>query len=375
LYAERYFDLGPQLNPALSILCPGAAAAFPGGTGPERGRLLLFDLETTGLSGGAGTVAFLAAFARFVPDGEDRAARLRIVQYLLLDYPGEPDFLDLVLGEFAAADGGPVLVSYNGRAFDSQILRTRCLMNAVSPPDAPHLDLVYPARRLWRRSLESCSLAVVEREILGVERGDDLPGSEAPDAWFDYLRRGAAERLQRICEHNVRDLEGLAALLVKVESIASDPVGALQPGGTGGTDPEGLALRWLAAAKSALRGASGGADGLRRTAGILLELAAAAGSYRAAFALAAERSTEGDPAGAAELRVRVAAASGSGEFPPPSPGLRGAACRHLSMDAARRLQDREAALRWAEEGLSVPGLPEGARRALSDLMHRLSDGQ
>jgi hypothetical protein len=69
LYAERYFDLGPQLNPALSILCPGAAAAFPGGTGPERGRLLLFDLETTGLSAAAGTVAFLAAFARFVPDG------------------------------------------------------------------------------------------------------------------------------------------------------------------------------------------------------------------------------------------------------------------------------------------------------------------
>jgi hypothetical protein len=113
------------------------------------GDLLFFDLETTGL-GGAGTVAFLAAFGRLiVPEGapmEGRAGgpwQLRVDQYLLLDFPGEDAFLEALLPEFGspgfpgereAENPRPVVVSYNGKAFDTPLLRTRCLMKGIRAP-------------------------------------------------------------------------------------------------------------------------------------------------------------------------------------------------------------------------------------------------
>ncbi|MDR0388096.1 MAG: ribonuclease H-like domain-containing protein, partial [Treponema sp.] len=80
--------------PSLGILIPDLHRYTPGTAGP--GDLLFFDLETTGLSSGAGTVAFLAAFGRMVPGNPN----LEVTQYLLLDYPGEDDFLEAALAEF-----------------------------------------------------------------------------------------------------------------------------------------------------------------------------------------------------------------------------------------------------------------------------------
>ena len=374
LCSAKIFRLPPALDPALAILCPGAASAFPDGGELDVARLLLFDLETTGLSGGAGTVAFLAAFARFEPAAS--GFRFRLTQYLLLDYPGEGEFLEGVLGEFSSSAAGSVLVTYNGRSFDSQILRTRCLMNAQVPPSLPHLDLVYPARRLWRRRLENCSLVTVEREALGVDRGEDMPGSEAPDAWFDFLKRGESERLLRICDHNLRDLEGLAAVLVRLEEVARGPELAAADAGRAAVDPEGLALRWNSAARTAARveGKFEESAVLRRTARSLLELAAAAGSPRAAFSLSFDCAAAGDAARAAALRASVVRFSGAGGFPPPSPGLRASACRLLAADAFKR-GDPDAALSWVREGLSVPKLPESVRRPLCRLLSRLDADQ
>lgn len=356
------------VDPRFSILCPGSSRAFENEAPLDPERLLFFDLETTGLSSGAGTIAFLAAFARYERK-DTQGYALKIRQYLLLDYPGECDFLDRLLSEFSRGGEEPVLVSYNGRAFDAQILRTRCLMNAVRPPDPPHLDLVYPARRLWRRSLENCSLSTIERDALGLDRGDDLPGSEAPDAWFDFVKRGDPVRLLRICEHNARDLEGLASLLIRVSKIASDPLKAVSVPSRAPVDGESLALRWYAAAKNARGGDS--ETELRGLSRSLLERAAAEGSYRAAFVLAFECAAEGNPARAAALRSFVARAEGAASFSLPSPGLRAAACRRLSLDALRRLRDETLALRWANEGLSLPDLPEGARRDLERLASRI----
>jgi len=172
-------------------------------------RFRFFDLETTGLSRGAGTVAFMAGVGQCMPDGG-----FRVTQLLLTDYPGEATLLE----RFASIMGRTnILVSFNGKCFDSQILMNRSLMNGLRPaylsPDTPHLDLLFPSRRLWKHRTESCRMQVLEREILGFYRTDDLPGSEAPDAWFEFLRGEGTERLQAVGKHNSDDVYSLLLLL------------------------------------------------------------------------------------------------------------------------------------------------------------------
>ena len=183
--------------------------------------LAFFDLETTGLSHGAGTVAFMAGVARFTEPGT-----LSVTQLLLADYPGEPEFLS----RFAALIGsGDALVSYNGKCFDAQILQTRYLMNGMRPaflsPDTIHLDLLFPARRLWKADLGSCRMSDVEAGILGFEREDDLPGSEAPDAWFEFLKTGGADRLCAAGDHNQTDTASLARILFALDSAIDSGTG------------------------------------------------------------------------------------------------------------------------------------------------------
>ncbi|MCL2243842.1 MAG: ribonuclease H-like domain-containing protein [Treponema sp.] len=194
---------------------------------------IFFDLETTGLSGGAGTVAFLAAFGQFSPDG-----KLRVTQYLLLDYPGENDFLEAVLVNFKIERS--VIVSYNGKSFDSNILKTRCLMNGIKPPEYTHADLLHPARRLWKNIITDCSQSSIETQILGLDRKGDMPGSLAPDIWFEFLKTGGTDWLMGICDHNIRDITGLASILCAMFSIAEDPFKAEKYN----INFERLALRW-----------------------------------------------------------------------------------------------------------------------------------
>jgi hypothetical protein len=206
---------------------------------PDPSRLLFFDLETTGLSTGSGTIAFLAAFGRYTPGtsaASSPPAGLQVTQYLLLDYPGEPLFLDAVLEHFA---GDPVVVTYNGKTFDGPLLRTRCLMNGVQPPVYAHADLLHPCRRLWKRLLPSCTQAAIESHVLGTSRDGDLPGSEAPEAWFSFLKTGAADRLIQICDHNLLDIQGLAGIFTALCRLASAPIETLQ---TTPYDLESLAL-------------------------------------------------------------------------------------------------------------------------------------
>jgi uncharacterized protein YprB with RNaseH-like and TPR domain len=255
-------------------------AGARGGLMPEPGDLFFFDLETTGLSGGAGTLAFLAGFGRLAPS----ASSLLVDQYLLLDYPGEDDFIRALLEEFAPPANGvsPLVISFNGKTFDSQILKTRCLMTGRKVPDYFHGDLLHPARRLWKDRLPSCSQSSIETLILGLDRGDDLGGEWAPDIWFDFLRTREAGPLLGICRHNLRDLSGLAAILGVLTEIALDPLTAGEKYRCGN---EALAFLW----RRGLRRGGGfftaedGETGLR-----LLEKAAAEGAPRSCRILAVE---------------------------------------------------------------------------------------
>ncbi|MEJ2693762.1 MAG: ribonuclease H-like domain-containing protein [Candidatus Thiodiazotropha sp.] len=166
-------------------------------------RQLYIDTETTGLSGGSGTLAFLIGLA--VVEGD----ALVVTQYLITRFAGEAAMLMAFAGALTADDR---LISYNGKSFDLPLMITRYRMQSQSPPfdGLPHLDLLHPVRRLFKRRWADCRLTTLERRLLGFVRQNDLPGSEAPAAWADYVRQGRGEKLLRVVEHNRQDIVSLA---------------------------------------------------------------------------------------------------------------------------------------------------------------------
>ena len=170
-------------------------------------HLLHFDTETTGLAGGTGTRAFMIGAA----DWHD--GRFRIRQLTITSMAAETAMLR-TFASWLADD--TVLVSYNGKCYDSPLLKTRYRLARLPDPlsGLGHLDLLHPVRRHWKGQWENCRLATAERELLGVVREDDLPGSEAPAAWLTYLRGGSARNLRRVLAHNNQDLKSLAGVLL-----------------------------------------------------------------------------------------------------------------------------------------------------------------
>lgn len=340
--------------PALPIVIPDTESCFMRGGGSAAvsiSDLLFFDLETTGLSGGAGTVPFLAAFGRLIRSAPEKNAasladyELQITQYLLLDYPGESDFLDLILGEFT---GNPLLVSYNGKAFDTQILRTRCLMRGIQPPMPLHADLLYPARRLWKRLLENCSQGTIEKRILGIDRGDDISGALAPDIWFDFLRNGGTESLLDICKHNRRDIHGLASIFALMVLIADDPIAA---SGKFTFDIENLALRWhyymrITAAREAENISCKERAALLSGGKVLLNYAADKGGGQAALALGRFLLGSGFQNEGRQRLLSVA----EGDF---NAQYKASALRFLAINGERCAGDCESALEYVNKALNL----------------------
>jgi uncharacterized protein YprB with RNaseH-like and TPR domain len=174
--------------------------------GALQGRDCLFlDTETTGLAGGAGTVVFAVGLAWFEPDA------LVFEQLFLRDFGEEPAMLAAVVQRLQQR---PVPVSFVGKSFDRHRIAARLAVHKLQAPilTERHLDLYYLARRAFGRELPDCRLRTVEERRLGVWRTDDLPGSEAPFAFLQWLRdrTGAVDR---VLEHNRLDVLSVAALL------------------------------------------------------------------------------------------------------------------------------------------------------------------
>jgi uncharacterized protein YprB with RNaseH-like and TPR domain len=165
--------------------------------------LAFYDTETTGLSGGAGSMIFL--FGAAWCEGRD----LAVSQLFLSDFPGEPEFL-LAIRDLLAPYRA--FVSYNGKTFDSHLLRTRFLMNRIEFEPGPQVDLLHHARRLWRSITGDCSLRTIETQVIGFQRGIDVASEDIPEIWLEFLRTGRPGTLPLVFDHNVMDITSLARL-------------------------------------------------------------------------------------------------------------------------------------------------------------------
>lgn len=179
-------------------------------------RCLFLDTETTGLSGGAGTVAFLVGVG-FV-EGEDFAVK----QYLMRDYGDEADMLEHIARRMRSYDA---VCTFNGKNFDLPLLETRFTMCRMRENwrEMEQLDLLYPARRTWKMRIGSCRLSRIEEIILGQGRTDDLPGSETPQRYFDYLKCGDIRLLDDVLAHNRQDVYTLGTLLAHLCELYARP--------------------------------------------------------------------------------------------------------------------------------------------------------
>ena len=354
---------------ALADLPPEVTAQIAGDgalAGVDLHRVCFLDTETTGLSAGTGTMAFVVGLGFY--SGRDFCTR----QFFLRD-PGDEPALVEALAELLT--GFDALVSFNGRAFDVPILENRFILARIPPPTAEmrHLDLLLPARRLWRYHLHSCRLGVLEQEVLGVMREqDDVPSGIIPFLYRDYLRTGDARDMQRVTYHNAVDVLSLVTLTARLSRAFANPWGEAEGGhaeSLSGGELYGLG-RWYAASgqlaeaerayrlaiqQLAVRSNLTNATSELR-AGVLQALAyllKREGRQTEAYAYWQQLALETDPANADRILAHVELA------------------KHLEW----HVDHLPLAARWARAALvQVENWPSGAKRdlTLGELRHRLA---
>lgn len=175
--------------------------------GHEASDLFFFDTETTGLSGGTGHVIFLLGHARVY---EDRV----VVRQHFLPHPGAEVAL---YQSFLSEVDYTTLVTYNGKAFDWPKVKTRHTLIRDAVPKLPafgHFDLYHASRRMWKQKLESVRLSNVEKEILQIEREEDVPGFLAPMMYMDFLSAPHPDRIFPVFLHNELDVLSLICLYI-----------------------------------------------------------------------------------------------------------------------------------------------------------------
>jgi uncharacterized protein len=297
---------------------------------------VFLDTETTGLAGGTGTAAFLIGI------GYVEADRFVVRQYFMRDYHEEPALLAGLAEDLARFES---IVTFNGKLFDVPLLETRYRLDRQRFPleGAPHFDLLHPARRLWKARLESCRLQSLEVALLGLGRKDDIPGSEIPGIYFDFVRRRDARALAKVFRHNRIDIVSLAALALRacewVETGAAE-------------DPRDVFS--LARVLERARLYERSETAYRRT----LESDRGALRVAALVRLASRAKRAGDYLAAAELWQEAAAA---GDL---------LAHRELSLHHERRSRDLLAALQAAERGLQLCESLGAPLRATDDFRRR-----
>lgn len=166
---------------------------------------LFIDTETTGLTHGAGTQAFLIGIGVFSGD------EFVTTQFLMPDYSLELPMLKAIREFFGNRRW---VVTFNGKAFDIPVLEARFTLNRLRSPFGAmeNFDLLHAARRLWKDAFP-CSLSSLERFVMGHEREDDVPSALIPSIFFTFLRDRRPAPLLPVLRHNQWDVLAMASLL------------------------------------------------------------------------------------------------------------------------------------------------------------------
>ena len=330
-------------------------------------RTVFIDLETTGLSGGAGTVAFLVGCGYF-----DMGA-FQVRQFLLASYAAERALLSALTEFFADTD---LIVTYNGKTFDVPVMETRWSFHRLPMPDfsreVPHFDMLHPARRLWSTRAMSdhaapagCRLTTLEREVLGYRRIGDVAGVEVPGRYFQFLRTGDPRPLEPVLEHNRLDLVSLAAVTGHALRLARAGDEACRD------EAEALALGRVLERAMVLDRAE--ACYRRAAASACAEIRAEALYRRGLLCRRARRFTE---AAAAWRDIVALTAPASVRRRPAMSQLRGFAIEALAIHREHRERDidgaRELALFALNDEAPPPGRAAGLRHRLARLERKLS---
>lgn len=219
-------------------IAEGAAACWQSRL-PE-GALFL-DLETCGLSGSA---LFLVGMLRPV----DR--RLAVELLLARDYSEE----SAVLASFWQRLAGiSTIVTFNGKSFDWPMVVDRSRRHRLSVPrlsfvgvkesgragtptlphpsplpsgegtgalpegeEITHVDLLHISRRRWRAELPDCKLQTLEKHVCGRLRTDDMPSSQIPAAYQQYVRTKFEREMDAVLLHNAIDLVTMLDLALRL---------------------------------------------------------------------------------------------------------------------------------------------------------------
>lgn len=178
---------------------------------------LFVDLETTGLSGGAGVVPFLIGLGYYRDD------KFWISQFFLGDL-AEEERMVAELCQFFSEMNFQSVVTYNGKGFDMPLLETRFILHRQPflLSSLPHLDFLYSARSLWRHKHESCQLTHLSREVVQADRSEDIPAAEIPWRYFQFLRTGNFELMEPVLYHNQEDILSLLGVVVIGSLICSE---------------------------------------------------------------------------------------------------------------------------------------------------------
>jgi uncharacterized protein YprB with RNaseH-like and TPR domain len=179
-------------------------------------RTLFLDTETTGLSGGTGTYAFMVGVGSFQGGGFS-------VQQLFMRNHSEEKAMLFLLGELLGHYD--FLVTFNGKNYDIPLLETRFILSRFSVPfaDKANYDLLFPSRKIWRRVCHNCRLVTLEAQLLDVDREDDIPPELLPYYYFDFVRTGDAGKISRVFHHNRMDILSMVILAHRIHSTCHDP--------------------------------------------------------------------------------------------------------------------------------------------------------